>query len=77
VLDERGFELAGDRSGELSEIDLLGTQLERSGFQFGEVQQVDRELAQTLDLIPHLIQEPPPRLRVQVLVLEQLQEPTE
>jgi hypothetical protein len=28
VLDERGLELAGDRSGELSEIDLLGTQLE-------------------------------------------------
>ena len=77
VLGERRLELPRHRARQLAEVDLLGPQLERARLQPREVEQVDRQLAQPLDLLAHLIEEPPARLRVEVLVLEQLDEPAE
>ena len=59
------------------QVDLLGPQLERAGLELGQVEQVDRQLAQPLDLRLDLIQEAPAGLGVEVLVLEQLDEPAE
>ncbi len=54
MLGQRGLELGRDRAGQLAQVDLLGAQLERAGLQPGEVEQVDRELAQPLDLLGDL-----------------------
>ena len=69
VLGEGGLELTRHRPGQLAEVDLLGTQLERAGLQPREVEQIDRQLAQALDLLLDLVQEAPARLGIEVLVL--------
>ena len=77
VLGERRLELARHRPRQLAEVDLLGPQLERAGLEPREVEQVDRQLAQPLDLLADLVQEAPAGLGVEVLVLEQLDEAAE
>ena len=77
VLGERRLELAGHRPGQLGEVDLLGPQLERAGLEPGQVEQVDRQLAQPLDLIGTCSRNRAARLRIEILVLEQLDEPAE
>ena len=62
---------------ELGEVDRLLPQLERAGLQAREVEQVDGELAQALDLLAQLLHEARALLLVEVLVLEQLDEPAE
>ena len=77
MLGQAGLELRGDRAGELADVDLLRAQLQRAGLELRQVQQVDRELAQALDLIPDLVEEPASGLRVEIVVLEQLDETSE
>ncbi len=58
-------------------VDLLGAQLERARLQPREIEEIDGQLAQAPHLVADLVQEAAPRLRVEVLVLEQLQEPAQ
>ncbi len=77
VLGQGRLELAGDRPRQLAEIDLLGPELERSGLQAREVEQVDRQLAEACDLVADLVEEAAARLGIELLVLEQLDEPAQ
>ena len=70
VLGERRLELARHRPRQLADVDLFGAQLERPRFQPREVQEVDGELAQALDLILQLLDEPPAVLGLELLVLQ-------
>ena len=74
---ERRRELRGHRLGQVADVGRLGAQLERAGLQAREVEQLGRELAQTVDLLAQLVQEGGARLLVELLVLEQLQEAAE
>ena len=77
VLGQRRLELPGHRARQLAEVDLLGAELERAGLELREVEQVDRQLAQPLDLRAHLLEEAAAGLGIELLVLEQLDEPAE
>src|SRR5947209_11783034 len=77
MLRECGLELAGHRARELPQVDLLRAELERAGLEPRKIEQIDRQLAQPLDLILDLLEEAAPRLRIELLVLEQLDEPAQ
>jgi hypothetical protein len=74
---QRRGELGRDVLGQLADVGGLGAQLERSGLQAREVQQLGGELAQAVDLLAQLGQEGGACLLVELLVLEQLQEAAE
>ena len=76
VCDGR-LELGDDGAREFREIDLLGAQVERSRVDPRKVEQVDRQLLKPLHLLGHRRQKLLTRLLVELLVLEQLDEPTE
>ena len=69
-----GMNSALDHLHDLRQVDPLGAQLQRARLQPREVEQPRRQLAQALDLRAHLPEELPPRLLVELLVLDQLQE---
>ena len=77
VLVERGCKLRRHARREIAEVGRLGTQLERAGLQARQVEQVGGELAEPRDLLAHDRDELAPRLVVEVLVLEQLEEAAE
>ena len=74
---ERRRELGRDPAGDLAQVRALGAQLERAGLELGEVEQVGREPAEPGDLLADLADEHHPRLLVELLVLEQLEEPAD
>ena len=77
VLLQGRLELAGDVARQRREVGGLGAQLDGAGLQPREVEQVGGELAQARDLLADLRQEAIARLVVEVLVLQQLEEPAE
>ena len=77
LLRRRRRELAGDHAAERADVGGLGAQLERSGLQAREVQQVGRQLAEPVDLPADLLDERAPRLVVELLVGEELEEPAQ
>ena len=70
-------ELAGDLARELADVGRLRPQLERAGLQPREVEQLGGELAHAVDLAAQLVEELAPRLLVEVLVGQQLEEAAE
>ena len=78
VLGERRLELARHRPGQLAEVDLLGPQLERAGLEPRQVEQVDRQLAAAARTWSRTCsRKRAAGLGIEVLVLEQLDEPAE
>ena len=67
-------ELGGDPSRHVGEPNRLAPHLDRVGVELGEVEEVDGELRQPVDLLAHRPDELRPRLRVRVVLLEQLDE---
>ena len=70
-------ELRRDLTRELPDVRRLDPQLQRAGLQPREVEQLDRQVAHAVDLAADLLQERAPRLLVEVLVGQQLQEPAQ
>ena len=73
----RRRELPRDLARELADVGRLRPQLERAGLQPREVEQLGGELAHPLHLAAQLVEELAPRLLVEVLVREQLEEAAE
>ena len=70
-------ELGGHLARQLADVGRLRPQLERTRFEPREVEQLGRELAHAVDLAAQLVEELAPRVLVEVLVGEQLEEPAE
>ena len=70
----RGWNSPGHGARELGEVHRLRVQLDRAGVEPREVEQVHRQLLQPRDLLAHRLEELAPRVLVEVLVLEQLDE---
>ena len=69
-----GAELLGDDRGDLGQPDLLVLDPDPARVHPGEVEQIGRELRQTVDLAPRRREELPPRRLVEILVREELEE---
>ena len=76
-MSSAGANSDGHAAREVAEIRRLRAQLERARLELGEVEQVGRELAQPRDLLADDRDELAPRLVVELLVLEQLEEAAE
>ena len=70
-------ELARDLPRQCRQVDLLALHRDRPGVEPRQVEQVDGQLLEARDLLAHRLQELAPRLVVELLVLEQLDEAAE